>query len=174
MRSFAEEKKGGTMELLFTKPLTDWDIILGKFLASFLLVLFALIPTFIYYYSIFSLGNPVGNLDTPGIIGSYVGLAMLAGVFCAIGIFASCITPNQIVAFIVAAFLCFLIFTGFESISTMTFWSANALSVKQLGILFHYESMSRGLIDTRDVIYFLSIIFIMLSVTKLILGSRQW
>lgn len=174
MRSFAEEKKGGTMELLFTKPLTDWDIILGKFLASFLLVLFALIPTFIYYYSVFTLGNPVGNLDTPGIIGSYIGLSMLAGVFCAIGIFASCITPNQIVAFIVAAFLCFLIFSGFESISTMSFWSANALSVKQLGILFHYESMSRGLIDSRDVIYFLSIIFIMLSVTKLILGSRQW
>ena len=174
MRSFAEEKKGGTMELLFTKPLTDWDIIIGKFLASFLLVLFALIPTFIYYYSIFKLGNPVGKLDTPGIIGSYIGLSMLAGVFCAIGIFASCISPNQIVAFIVAAFLCFLVFSGFESISTMTFWSANALSVKQLGILFHYESMSRGLIDTRDVIYFLSIIFIMLSITKLILGSRQW
>ena len=174
MRSFAEEKKGGTMELLFTKPLRDWDIILGKFLASFLLVLFALIPTLVYYYSIYTLGNPAGNLDTPGIIGSYIGLSMLAGVFCAVGIFASCITPNQIVAFIVAAFLCFLLFSGFESLSAMSFWSANALQVKQLGILFHYESMSRGLIDTRDVIYFLSVIFLMLSITKLILGSRQW
>ena len=99
MRSFAEEKKGGTMELLFTKPLTDWDIILGKFLASFLLVLFALIPTLIYYYSISALGNPTGNLDTPGIIGSYIGLSMLAGVFCAIGIFASsyfqALNPSQ-------------------------------------------------------------------------------
>jgi len=174
MRSFAEEKKAGTMELLFTKPLSDWDIILGKFLASFLLVLFALLPTLIYYYSIYTLGNPAGNLDTPGIIGSYIGLSMLAGAFCAVGIFASCITPNQIVAFIVAAFLCFLLFSGFESISAMSFWSANALQVKQLGILFHYESMSRGLIDTRDVIYFLSVIFLMLSITKLILGSRQW
>lgn len=174
MRSFAEEKKGGTMELLFTKPLTDWDIILGKFLASFTLVLFALVPTFIYYYSIYTLGNPVGNLDTPGIIGSYIGLTLLAGVFCSIGIFASCITPNQIVAFIVAAFLCFLIFSGFESVSSLGFWSANALNIKQLGILFHYESMSRGLIDSRDVIYFLSVCFIMLSITKLILGSRQW
>ncbi len=174
MRSFAEEKKGGTMELLFTKPLTDWDIILGKFLASFTLVLFALVPTFIYYYSIYTLGNPVGNLDTPGIIGSYVGLTLLAGVFCSIGIFASCITPNQIVAFIVAAFLCFLIFSGFESVSSLGFWSAKALNIKQLGILFHYESMSRGLIDSRDVIYFLSVCFIMLSITKLILGSRQW
>lgn len=174
MRSFAEEKKGGTLELLFTKPLTDWDIISGKFMASFLLVLFALLPTLIYYYSIHTLGNPVGNLDTPGIIGSYIGLSLLAGVFCAIGIFASCITPNQIVAFIVAAFLCFLIFSGFESISTLNLWSANALSIKQLGILFHYESMSRGLIDSKDVIYFLSVIFLMLSITKLILGSRQW
>ena len=174
MRSFAEEKKAGTMELLFTKPLRDWDIILGKFLASFLLVLFALIPTLVYYYSIYALGNPTGNLDTPGIIGSYIGLSMLAGVFCSVGIFASCITLNQIVSFIVAAFICFLLFSGFESISTLSFWSANALTLKQFGILFHYESMSRGLIDTRDVIYFLSVIFLMLSLTKLILGSRQW
>jgi ABC-2 type transport system permease protein len=174
MRSFAEEKKAGTMELLFTKPLRDWDIILGKYLASFLLVLFALIPTIVYYYSLYRLGNPAGNLDTPGIIGSYIGLAMLAASFCAVGIFSSCITPNQIVAFIVASFLCFLLFTGFESISTLSFWSANALQVKQLGILYHYESMSRGLIDTRDIVYFLSVIFLMLSITKLILGSRQW
>jgi len=174
MRSFAEEKKAGTMELLFTKPLRDWDIILGKFLASFLLVLFALIPTLVYYYSVYALGNPTGNLDTPGIIGSYIGLSMLAGVFCSVGIFASCITLNQIVSFIVAAFICFLLFSGFESISTLSFWSANALTLKQFGILFHYESMSRGLIDTRDVIYFLSVIFLMLSLTKLILGSRQW
>lgn len=174
MRSFAEEKKAGTMELLFTKPLRDWDIILGKYLASFLLVLFALIPTIVYYYSLYSLGNPPGNLDTPGIIGSYIGLFMLAASFCAVGIFSSCITPNQIVAFIVASFLCFLLFTGFESISTLSFWSANSLQVKQLGILYHYESMSRGLIDTRDIVYFLSVIFLMLSITKLILGSRQW
>lgn len=174
MRSFAEEKKAGTLELLFTKPLTDWDIILGKFFAGFLLVLLALVPTVVYYYSLYNLGNPAGNLDTPGIIGSYTGLIMLAATFCAVGVFASCITPNQIVAFIVASFLCFILFTGFESISLMNFWSANALQVKQLGILYHYESMSRGLIDTRDAVYFLSVIFGMLSITKLILGSRQW
>jgi ABC-2 type transport system permease protein len=174
MRSFAEEKKAGTMELLFTKPLGDWDIILGKFLACFLLVLFALLPTLVYYFSIYMLGSPMGNLDTPGIIGSYVGLSMLAGAFCAVGIFASCITPNQIVAFIVAAFLCFLLFSGFDSVSTLGFWLGDALQVKQLGILYHYESMSRGLIDTRDVIYFWSVIFLMLSITKLILSSRQW
>ncbi|MEJ7643996.1 MAG: gliding motility-associated ABC transporter permease subunit GldF [Chryseolinea sp.] len=174
MRSFAEEKKAGTLELLFTKPLTDWDIILGKFLASFLLVLFALIPTLIYYYSIYTLGNPVGNLDTPGIIGSYIGLAMLAAAFSALGVLASAIAGNQIVAFITAAFLSFFLFSGFDAISTLGFWSARGLQIKQLGMLFHYESMSRGLIDSRDVIYFVSVIFITLSTTKLILSSRQW
>jgi ABC-2 type transport system permease protein len=162
------------MELLFTKPLNDWDIILGKFLASFFLVLFALIPTLIYYYTLYVMGNPPGNLDTPGIIGSYLGLSLLAGGFCAVGMLASCITPNQIVAFVMAAFLCFLLFSGFDSISTLGFWSADALFLKQLGILFHYESISRGLVDSRDVIYFLSLIYLLLSITKLILGSRQW
>ncbi len=174
MRSFAEEKKAGTFELLFTKPLTDWDIILGKFFASCLLVLFALIPTLIYYYSIYKLGNPVGNLDTPGIIGSYIGLAMLAAAFSALGVLASAIAGNQIVAFIAASFLSFLLFSGFDAISSLGFWSSQGLQVKQLGMLFHYESMSRGLIDSRDVIYFLSVIFIALSTTKLILSSRQW
>ena len=174
MRSFAEEKKAGTMELLFTKPLSDWDIILGKYFSTLLLSLFALVPTLVYYYCLYMLGNPIGNLDTPGIIGSYVGLSMVAAAFCAIGIFASCITPNQIVAFVVGAFLCFLLFSGSESISALPFWSANALAVKQWGALFHYESLSRGLIDTRDLIYFFSLVLLMLSVTKLILGTRQW
>jgi ABC-2 type transport system permease protein len=174
MRSFAEEKKGGTMELLLTKPLRDWDIILGKYLAGFFLILVALIPTIIYYFSIRQLGNPVGNIDTPGVIGSYIGLVLLGGVFCSVGIFASSITPNQIVAFIVAAFLCFILFSGFNSIATVDFWSANALFIKQLGLLYHYEAISKGLIDSRDLIYFLSIIFLMLSLTKLIVGSRQW
>jgi ABC-2 type transport system permease protein len=174
MRSFAEEKKAGTIELLLTKPLSDWDIIIGKFLANFSLVLFALLPTLLYYYSIYILGNPSGNIDTPGVIGSYIGLAFLAGVFCAIGIFASSITPNQIVAFILAAFLCFLTFLGFDSISALDIWTTNALLLKQLGILYHYETLRKGLLDTRDIVYFLSVIFLMLSVTKLILGSRQW
>lgn len=174
MRSFAEEKKAGTIELLLTKPLGDWDIILGKFFACFCLVLFALAPTLLYYYSIFLLGNPTGNIDTPGIIGSYIGIAFLAAIFCAIGIFASSITHNQIVAFILAAFLCFLTFLGFDSMSSLTFWSGEALTIKQLGILYHYDSMRKGLVDTRDVVYFVSVTFLILSITKLILGSRQW
>jgi ABC-2 type transport system permease protein len=174
MRSFAEEKKSGTMELLLTKPLTDWDIILGKFFACFLLVLFALLPTLIYYYSVWALGNPAGNIDTPGVIGSYIGLALLGGVFCAVGMVASSITSNQIVAFILAAFLCFIVFTGFESISTLNVWSVNALVIKQLGILYHYEALSKGLIDSRDVIYFFSVGALMLLVSKIILSARSW
>lgn len=174
MRSFAEERKAGTMELLLTKPLTDWDIVLGKFLACFLLVLFALIPTLIYYFSIRALGSPAGNIDTPGVIGSYVGLALLAGVFCSVGMVASSITSNQIVAFILAAFLCFLVFSGFESVSTLDVWSNNTLFIKQLGILYHYEALSKGLIDSRDVIYFISIGGLMLLISKTILSSRSW
>ncbi len=174
MRSFAEEKKAGTVELLMTKPLSDWDIILGKFFACFLLVLFSLLPTLIYYFSVYMLGNPVGNVDSAGITGSYIGLALLGGVFCSVGIFASSITPNQIVAFITAAFLCFLLFSGFDSIGSINLWASNALLLKQLGILYHYESMSKGLIDSRDLVYFLSVIFLMLLLTKIVLGSRLW
>ncbi len=174
MRSFAEERKAGTMELLLTKPLTDWDIILGKFFACFLLVLFALLPTIIYYFSVSALGNPAGNIDTPGVIGSYIGLALLAGVFCSVGMVASSITSSQIVAFILAAFLCFIVFSGFESMSTLNVWSANTLLIKQFGILYHYEALSKGLIDSRDVIYFISVGALMLLISKIILSSRSW
>jgi ABC-2 type transport system permease protein len=174
MRSFAEERKSGTIELLLTRPLTDWNIILGKYLACFALVLLALIPTLVYYFSIRALGNPEGNIDTPGIIGSYIGLSLLAAVFCALGILASSITTNQIIAFILSAFLCFLMFTGFESLSSMDVWSSASLSIKQLGILYHYEAMSKGLIDSRDVIYFASVISLILLVTRIVIGSRSW
>jgi ABC-2 type transport system permease protein len=174
MRSFAEEKKAGTMELLLTKPLSDWDIIIGKYLACFLLIVFALIPTVIYYFSIYALGNPSGNIDTPGVIGSYIGLGLLGGVFCAIGIFASAITPNQIVSFILAAFLCYMLLAGFESLSLLNVWSESTLLIKQLGLLYHYDALSKGLIDSRNIIYFLSVIALMLLVTRIMLGSRSW
>jgi len=174
MRSFAEERKAGTMELLLTKPLSDTDILLGKFLACFLLVLVALLPTLVYYYSIRQLGNPVGNIDTPGVIGSYIGLALLCSVFCAVGILASSITPNQIVSFITSAFLCFILFTGFDSISTLSALADHALAVQQWGMLYHYRSVSRGLIDSRDVIYFVSLTAFVLWVTRTILGARSW
>jgi ABC-2 type transport system permease protein len=174
MRSFSEERKGGTMELLLTKPLTDWEIILGKYTACLLLVIVALVPTILYYFSVHALGNPPGNIDTPGVIGSYIGLTLLGGVFCSVGILASSVTPNQIVAFILSAFLCFLLFSGFESLAAMVNASGTALFVKQLGMMYHYDSLSKGLIDTRDVIYFLSIISLMLLLARIIMGSRSW
>lgn len=174
MRSFAEEKKAGTMELLLTKPLTNWDILLGKFFACFLLVLFSLLPTLIYYVSIYQLGNPAGNIDTPGVIGSYIGLTLLGGVFCAIGIFASSITPNQIVSFIVAAFLCFIVYTGFDSIAMLDSVKEYALTVRQWGITYHYESISRGLLDSRDLVYFVSVTWLILFLTRIILAARTW
>jgi ABC-2 type transport system permease protein len=172
MKSFAEEKKLGTLELLLTKPLTDWDIVLGKFLAAFALVLVALLPTLIYYFSVSRLGNPVGNIDTAAVIGSYIGLTLLAAVFCAIGIFTSTFSNNQIVSFILAAFFCFLLYTGFDSISS--FAGSNVLLIKQFGILYHYEALSKGLIDSRDVIYSLSLTGLLLLATKIVVGSRLW
>lgn len=174
MRSFAEEAKAGTLELLLTKPLSDWDIILGKFLACFLLVVLSLAPTVIYYASVYALGNPVGNIDTPGVMGSYVGLILLGAVFCAIGVFSSAISKNQIVSFIVAAFLCYLSFAGFESISLLNVWSESSLFIRELGLLYHYDALSKGLIDSRNVVYFGSVITGMLLVTRFILGARSW
>lgn len=174
MRSFAEEKKAGTLELLFTQPITDFQIILGKYFASLLLVLFALLPTLLYYYSVYQLGSPKGNIDSAGVFGSYIGLIMLAAVFTAIGIFASSITENQIVAFIVAIFLCFIIFTGFSSLSTLAFWGQSADLINSFGIEYHYQSLSKGLIDSRDMAYFFSIIATMTISTQLVLGSRKW
>jgi len=174
MKSFAEEKKMGTLELLFTKPLGDWQIIFGKFFACFALVIISLIPTFIYYLSVYQLGNPAGNIDTPGVTGSYIGFVLLGGVFCSIGIFSSSITPNQIVSFIISAFLCFLFYSGFESVSTLFLQGQLSLTIKQLGILYHYEALSKGLIDSRDLIYFFSAIFFLLFLTKTFLSSRTW
>jgi len=172
MKSFAEERKLGTLELLLTKPLTDWDIVLGKFFAAFALVEVALLPTLIYYFSIVTLGNPFGNIDTAAVVGSYVGLLFLAAIFCAVGIFTSTLSNNQIVAFLLAAFFCFLLYTGFDSLSS--FAGSQALLVKQFGILYHYESLGKGLIDTRDIIYSLSTAGLLLLFTKVVLGSRLW
>ena len=172
MKSFAEEKKLGTLELLLTKPLTDWDVVIGKYLAAFALVLVALFPTVIYYFSVSRLGNPIGNIDSASVAGSYVGLALLASIFCSIGILTSTFSNNQIVSFIVSAFLCFFFYTGFDSLSA--FASDYALAIKQIGILYHYESLSKGLIDSRDVIYAITLTAFFLVTTKIIVASRLW
>ncbi|AHM59484.1 gliding motility protein GldF [Flammeovirgaceae bacterium 311] len=174
MRTFAEEKKGGTLELLYTRPLTDWQVILGKYFSSLFLLLLALIPTLLYYYSLSELGNPPGNIDTAAVAGSYLGLFLLGAVFAAIGMFASSLTENQIVSFLIALFLCFILYSGFSSLATIDVLSARGYVVQQLGILYHYNALSKGLIDSRNVIYFLSVIVLMLMLTKLVLSSRKW
>jgi ABC-2 type transport system permease protein len=174
MRSLAEEKKEGTFELLATRPLTDWDIVLGKYLAALTIVLFALIPTLIYYISVYQLGVTVGNIDTGAVIGSYIGLFLLGGAFAAIGIFSSSLTNNQIIAFAIAVFLCFFAFSGFESVSQVLSLQKFDNILINLGINEHYQSISRGVLDSRDLIYFLSFITLFLLITKTILGGRKW
>lgn len=174
MRTFSEEKRSGTIELLLTKPLTDVQIISSKLLASISLVVLALIPTFIYVITVYQLGYPTGNIDMGGTWGSYIGLLFLASAFVAIGVFVSSITDNQIVSFIVSVFLCGFIYLGFEFIYNLDMFGTFDLFIQSLGIQAHYVSMSRGVIDTRDVIYFISLIAIFFLLTKLSLESRKW
>lgn len=174
MRSFADEKKSGTLELLMTQPLSDFQVILAKFLAGVVLVIFSLLPTFVYFLSIYKLGLPPGNLDMGGIWGSYLGLLFLAMSFVAIGVFASSLTDNQIVSFILSVFLCFFFYLGFELVDSFILSGNIGLMVESLGINAHYNAMSRGVIDTRDLIYFLSLTGFFLLLTKLSLESRKW
>jgi len=174
MRSFSEEKKSGTLELLLTKPITDIQIIVSKFMAGFTLVFFSLIPTLIYVFFVYTNGSPVGNIDMGGTWGSYIGLLFLASAFVAIGIFVSSITDNQIVAFIISVFLCGFIYLGFEFLYTLDLFGKIDLFVQSIGIQAHFISMSRGVIDSRDVIYFLSLILFFMLLTKTSLESRKW
>lgn len=174
MRSFADEKRSGTIEMLLTKPLTDFQIIMAKYLAGVTLVFFSLIPTLVYALSVYLLGLPKGNLDMGGLWGSYIGLLFLASAFVVIGLFVSSLTENQIVAFILALVISGFAFTGFDFISDLSLFGKADLFILSLGIQAHYTSMSRGVIDTRDVLYFLSLIGIFLLLTKTVLESRKW
>jgi ABC-2 type transport system permease protein len=174
MRSFSEEKRTGTIELLFTRPLSDLQIIGAKYLGAVFLVLLALLPTLIYFYSIYVLGNPVGNVDIGGTIGSYLGLFFLASGFAAIGIFASAVSDNQVVSFILALFLCFFLYSGLGQIASFELFGSLDRLIEQFSIAEHYDSMSRGVIDTRDMVYFLSLSGIFIVFTKTVLQSRKW
>lgn len=171
MRSLAEERKEGTFELLFTRPLKDWEIVLGKYFACLLIVLFALLPTLVYYYSVNVLGTPQGNIDSGAVIGSYIGLFLLGAAFAAIGLFASSITKNQVIAFTIAVFLCFFFYSGFDSLSQML--SLQDLGLQSLGITQHYQSVSRGVLDTRDLIYFLLVASAFIWLTLFILIKQR-
>lgn len=165
MRSFSDEQKSGTLELLLTKPISTLQLVLGKYFGACTLIIIAIIPTFIYVIAIHQLGNPVGNLDVGVTIGSYIGLFMLAACFTAMGIYASTLSDNQIVAFIIAVLFSFLFYFGFEGIASYIQGSTGTL-VSNLGMQAHYDSISRGVIDTRDIIYFVSLIAFFIYLTK--------
>lgn len=169
MRSFSDEKKQGTLELLLTKPISLINIVLGKYFGAFILILIALLPTLLYVYTVYQLGNPVGNLDVGSTLGSYFGLLFLIASYTAIGVFASTISDNQIVAFITSVFICFVFYIGFDSIAEYS----QSIFIEQLGMNAHYKSMSRGVLDTRDIIYFLSITIFFIMLTKLNINKEN-
>jgi len=174
MRMFADEKKSGTIELILTRPISDTAMVLGKFFASVVLVAIVIIPAFIFVYSVSSLGNPAGNLDWAATWGSFIGLFFLASAYAALGLFASSLTDNIIVAFLSAVALCFLFYDGLAWVAELQSleWARSALL--SLSISEHYDSVSRGVIDSRDVVYFLSISLVFLGLTRLKLQSRKW
>jgi len=167
MRSFSDEKKQGTLELLLTKPISNLKIVLGKFLGAFVLVLLALLPTLLYVYTVNQLGNPAGNLDMAAVTGSYLGLLFLVAAYTAIGVFASTLSDNQIVAFIIAVVLCLLFYVGFDSIADLF----SSTLIESFGMNTHFKSISRGVLDTRDIIYFISITVFFLTLTVFSINS---
>ncbi len=172
MRLISEERKTGTIELLLTHPITKLNIVLSKYFAGVLLVLFSLIPSLIYFLSVWILGDPMGNIDTGGTWGSYIGLFFLAAIYVSIGLFSSSLTDNQIIAFIVSAVLCFFFYAGFDIISGLASNGSSESMIASLGIMAHYDSMSRGVIDSRDIIYFLVVTSIFVFLTKEVLERK--
>ena len=164
MKTFADEFRSGTIEILKTRPITNVTLVLGKFFAILTLLIIVLIPTFVYAYSIHELGNPVGNLDYGSISGSYIGLFLLASSFASIGIFTSTLSKNQVVAFLLGICMVFLFYYGFDAVSSL--FGDYSYTIKLFGMNEHYKSISRGVIDSRDVLYFMSIIIFFLFVSK--------
>jgi ABC-2 type transport system permease protein len=173
MRSFAEEKKSGTLELLLTRPLSINRIVLAKYLASAALILLSIVPTLVYYYSVIRLGNPQGNIDHGGTWGSYAGLILLACGYAAIGIFCSALTDNLVIAFLLAALTSLFFCYGFSQIGDLILSGNIGSFIQSLGIVGHYESMSRGVIDTRDVVYFLALIGVFLFATSAVIEHKK-
>ncbi|WP_299534583.1 gliding motility-associated ABC transporter permease subunit GldF [Ulvibacterium sp.] len=174
MRSFSEEKKLGTLELQLIKPITHWQLVMGKFLGTFALVLTTLLPTFLYVHTISQLGVTPGNLDLGLVYGSYIGLLFLAATYNAIGLFTSVLNENQIMAFMLSTVLCFFMYYGFEALATLIPDSRLGLFIKELGMKAHFESVARGVLDSRDLIYFISLtgFFLGMIVIQLKYGKR--
>lgn len=175
MRMFPDELKSGTIEILLTKPVTEMQIILGKFFASLALVLIALLPTVIYVFSMRFLASEGHTLDTGGILGSYIGLFFLAASFCGIGIFASSLTSNQIVGFLSSLIGCLVLYFGFEAISKIPAFSGGLdYILSAIGLASHYNNISRGVVDTRDIIYFATVVVLFILATQIVLKKRNW
>ncbi len=174
MKSFAEEKRSGTLEFLLTKPLTDIQIIIAKYTGGLILVLLSILPCLVYFWTVYHLGNPPGNLDSGAIFGSFTGLFFLAAIYVSIGIFTSVISDNQVVAFIIAVVLSFIMYVGFDYIAAIPFLQAHDTFLINLGINEHYKSISRGVVDSRDIIYYLAVIVFYTVVSKISLESRKW
>lgn len=174
MRMIAEEKRLGTIELLYIRPVTERGIIWGKYLASVALVLLSLLPCFIFYISVWSLGETPGNLDRGGTWGSLTGLFFLAAVYASAGIFASSVTDNQVAAFIIGVLICFFLLMGFDSFAYLPGLKKVDELVINLGVNEHYKSMSRGVIDIRDAVYFIAVAALFNEATRLVLLSRKW
>lgn len=162
MRSFSDEKKQGTLELLVTKPISHLQIVLGKYFGALFLVVLGLLPTLLYILTLANLKLDASTLDYGSIIGSYLGLLFLAAAYSGIGVFASSLSDNQIVAFLMAVFLCFFFYFGFEGLSNLS----SSLAIEQLGMEAHYNSISRGVLDTRDLLYFVSISLFFIVLTQ--------
>lgn len=174
MRSISEEKRLGTLEILTTKPIHDVQIITGKFLASVTLIIIAIIPTLFYYYAIHQLASPIGNIDTGATLGSYIGLILLAACYASVGMFSSSLTDNQIVALITSMLFNFFFFGVLGMLGDISWLTNIGKSLEWFGLEFHYDSISRGVIDTRDVVYFLGFILVFLGLTKIVFESRKW
>ncbi len=173
MRLFSEEYRAGTIEVLLTKPISIWNIVVSKYLAANILVLLAILPTMIYFASIYFLGETVGNLDVGGILGSYLGLFMLASAFIAIGVFTSTISNNQVVAFLIAIVLNAIVYYGFDILSEVPFLQQWDLLISKLGISAHYAVISNGVIDSRNLLYFMSLCLLFLMLSKTIIQSKR-
>ncbi len=174
MRLFADEKRSGTLELLLTRPVSDIQVVLAKYLAGLSIVLFSLLPSLVYYFSVWKLGNPQGNIDTGGFWGSYIGLFFLAAIYVAIAVFASSITDNQVIAFITAMLTGFVLYMGIDYLGSLPVFSSSGQWFVRMGINEHYKSMSRGVIDSRDIVYYLGVISLFLVFTRLVIQSRKW
>jgi len=174
MRLFTDEKKSGTIELLLTRPISDFKIVLSKFLAALLLVVFSLLFCLTYYISIYYLGKPVGSIDVGAFWGSFLGLFFLAIGYLSIAVFAGSLTDNQIVAFLLSMVLCFSFYMGFDYLSDLLVFQTIQTEIITIGISEHYRSLSRGVIDSRDVSYFISLALIFLFATRTVLQSRKW